>query len=169
VFYVGTFAKILFPNIRVGYIVAPSWARAALIAAKQLTDRHTTVLMQDALAAFLTEGHLVRHLRKMTRVYAARRATLLAALQRHCAEQLEPLPSEAGLHITAKLLVPVAASVVLERAAEAGVKVQAVSEFTIGKASLNGLSFGYGGIADGDVDPGVQTLAGVIARVVRRR
>jgi GntR family transcriptional regulator/MocR family aminotransferase len=169
VFYVGTFSKTLFPTVRVGYIVAPAWARAALIAAKQLTDRHTTVLMQDALTSFLTEGHLVRHVRKMTRVYAARRAALLAALQRHSAEQLEPLPSEAGLHITARLLVPVAASVVLARAAEAGIKVQTVSEFSIGKASLNGLGFGYGGIADGDVDPGVQLLANVIARAARRR
>jgi GntR family transcriptional regulator/MocR family aminotransferase len=169
VFYVGTFAKILFPTVRVGYIIAPSWARAALIAAKQLTDRHTSMLMQDALTAFLTEGHLVRHLRKMTRVYAARRAVLLAALRRHCAEQLEPLPSEAGLHITARLLVPVAAPVVLERAAEAGIKVQTVSEFSIGKPSLDGLGFGYGGIADSDVDPGVQLLSSCIARAARRR
>lgn len=169
VFYVGTFSKTLFPTVRVGYIVAPTWARAALIAAKQLTDRHTSVLMQDALTAFLTEGHLVRHVRKMTRVYAGRRATLLAALERHCAQQLEPLPSEAGLHIAARLLVPVAASAVLARAAEAGIKVQAVSEFSMGKPSLEGLGFGYGGIADDAVDPGVRLLANVIARLVRRR
>jgi GntR family transcriptional regulator/MocR family aminotransferase len=133
VFYVGTFTKVLFPTVRVGYIIAPSWARAALIAAKQLTDRHTTVLIQDALTAFLTEGHLVRHVRKMTRVYAARRVLLLA------------------------------------RAAEVGIKVQAVSEFAIGKASLNGLGFGYGGIADANVEPGVRLLANVIARAVKRR
>jgi GntR family transcriptional regulator / MocR family aminotransferase len=169
VFYVGTFSKIMFPTVRVGYIIAPAWARAALIAAKQLTDRHTTVLMQDALTAFLTEGHLVRHVRKMTRVYAGRRATLLAALGRHCARQLEPLPSEAGLHITARLLVPVAASAVLAAAAEAGIKVQAVSEFSIGKAPLNGLGFGYGGIADDDIDPGVRLLANVIARACKPR
>ena len=169
VFYVGTFSKVLFPNVRVGYIVAPPWARAALIAAKQLSDRHTAVIMQDALSAFLTEGHLVRHVRKMTRVYATRREILLAAIERHCSEQLKPIPSEAGLHITAKLLVPALAATVLERAATAGIKVQAVSEFTIGKASLNGLGFGYGGIADADIEAGVRQLASVISQVSSRR
>jgi GntR family transcriptional regulator / MocR family aminotransferase len=169
VFYVGTFSKVLFPNIRVGYIVAPSWARAALIAAKQLTDRHTAVIMQDALTAFLAEGHLVRHVRKMTRVYAARREILLTAIERHCSTQLEPIPSEAGLHITAKLRAPALAATVLERAAAAGIKVQAVSEFTIGKASLNGLGFGYGGIADADVEEGVRRLANAISQVSSRR
>lgn len=169
VFYVGTFSKVLFPTVRVGYIVAPPWARAALIAAKQLTDRHTAVIMQDALSAFLTEGHLVRHVRKMTRVYAARREILLAAIARHCSGQLGPIPSEAGLHITAKLLVPALAATVLERAAAVGIKVQAVSEFTIGKASLNGLGFGYGGIADADVEAGVRLLANVISQVSSRR
>lgn len=169
VFYVGTFSKVLFPNIRVGYIVAPSWARAALVAAKQLTDRHTAVIMQDALCAFLTEGHLVRHVRKMTRVYAKRRELLLAAIDQHCAGMLQPIPSEAGLHITAKLLVPTLAATVLERAAAAAIKVQAVSEFTIGKATLNGLGFGYGGIADADVAGGVRQLANVISLVSSRR
>jgi GntR family transcriptional regulator/MocR family aminotransferase len=169
VFYVGTFSKVLFPNIRVGYIVAPSWARAALVAAKQLTDRHTAVIMQDALSAFLTEGHLVRHVRKMTRVYAKRRELLLGAIEQHCSGQLQPIPSEAGLHITAKLLVPTLAATVLERAAAAGIKVQAVSEFTIGKATLNGLGFGYGGIADADVAAGVRLLANVISQVSSRR
>lgn len=66
-------------------------------------------------------------------------------------------------------LPPVAASAVLSRAAEAGIKVQAVSEFSIGKASLNGVAFGYGGIADGDVDAGVRLLANVIVRAGKRR
>ncbi len=169
VFYVGTFSKVLFPSVRIGYIVTPPWAHAALIAAKQITDRHTAIIMQDALSAFLTEGHLVRHVRKMTRVYAARRARLLAAIERHCPQQLEPIPSEAGLHITAKLLVPAVESTILARAAEAGIKVQAVSEFAMGKVSIDGLGFGYGGIADADIEPGVRLLANVISRVSSRR
>jgi GntR family transcriptional regulator/MocR family aminotransferase len=164
VFYVGTFSKVLFPALRIGYIIAPAWARAALIAAKQLTDRHSALLAQDTLAAFMAEGHLVRHVRKMTRIYAERRSALLAALQRHCAEQLRPIHSEAGLHITANLLVPTRAATILARAASASIKVQAVSQFSTAKAPLNGLGFGFGGISTANVEPGVRLLAGVIAR-----
>src|SRR5262249_54566255 len=94
VFYVGTFSKSLFPALRLGFVVTPPWARAALIRAKQLTDWHGAVLAQDTLAAFIAEGHLARHVRKMRRVYGERRAALLEALTRHCGEALQPLPGE---------------------------------------------------------------------------
>lgn len=169
VFYVGTFSKVLFPALRIGYIIAPPWARSALIAAKQLTDRHSALLVQDTLAAFMAEGHLVRHVRKMTRIYAERRGALLAALDNHCADQLRPIQSEAGLHISAKLLVPTLAATILARAAHSSIKVQSVSQFSNVRTPLNGLGFGYGGIAAADIQAGVRLLADVIARATRRR
>ncbi len=77
VFYVGTFSKSLFPAIRVGYIVAPSWARPALIAARRSAEGPHSIVAQEALADFITEGHLTRHVRKMRRIRcgAARRAS----------------------------------------------------------------------------------------------
>ncbi len=99
VFYVGTFSKSLFPGLRIGYVVAPAWARAALVAARRTADSHGDVLAQDTLAAFIAEGHLARHVRRMQAVYAQRRDAVLHGVQRHFSGVLEPLPSLAGLHL----------------------------------------------------------------------
>jgi GntR family transcriptional regulator / MocR family aminotransferase len=81
VFYVGTFSKTLFPALRIGFIVMPLWASTALTRAKELTDWHAPIHVQETLASFFREGHFDRHARKMRRIYAERRTTLLDALE----------------------------------------------------------------------------------------
>jgi len=103
VFYVGTFSKSLFPSLRKGFIVVPPWARDALIAVKHSTDAHSDALMQNVLAAFILDGHLVRHVRRMRSIYAARRMALLRGIERHLSEWLAPIPSEVGLHLAARI------------------------------------------------------------------
>lgn len=161
VFYVGTFSKSLFPALRLGYIVAPSWARPALIAAKALVDWHCSIEAQDTLAAFIAEGHLARHIRKMTRIYAERRTALHAALARHCRSLVLPMHSVAGLHLSAKLLAPVSAQHILANAERRGLKLQAVSRFSSARRPINALGFGYGAIATHDVDAGIALFADV--------
>src|SRR5206468_10284806 len=117
VFYVGTFSKVMFPALRIGFVVAPPWAQPALAAAKQLTDWQVPPMMQDTLAAFIAEGHLVRHVRKMRGVYAERRDALLQALARHCGSALRLIAAEAGLHVSAHLPGRLPAPEVVERAA----------------------------------------------------
>jgi GntR family transcriptional regulator/MocR family aminotransferase len=162
VFYVGTFSKSLFPALRLGYIVAPSWARPALIAAKALVDRHCCIESQDTLAVFIAEGHLARHVRKMTRIYAERRAALLAALARHCGSLVVPMHSVAGLHVSATLRVQVSAQTILESAERRGMKLQAISRFSSAKRPVNAIGFGYGAIATQDIDAGVALFADMI-------
>ena len=101
VFYVGTFSKSLFPALRLGYVVTPAWARAALVQARRVADMHGNMLVQDTLASFIAEGHLARHVRRMQGVYAQRRAALLAGLEQHFAGLLQILPAQAGLHLAA--------------------------------------------------------------------
>lgn len=103
VFYVGTFSKSMFPSLRIGYIIAPGWAREALVAAKRLADPHGNDIVQSALASFIAEGDLARHVRRMQREYANRRSRILAALEGPLRHWLQPLPSEAGLHLAARL------------------------------------------------------------------
>jgi len=144
VIYVGTFSKSLFPGLRLGYVVAPPWARAALLEAKQVADWHAPTLTQETLAAFIADGHLARHIRKMRSVYAKRRSALLEALARRGGDLLEPIPSEAGLHLAATIKGPVDATDVAARAAARGVKLNTVGQFAQGGGAANALAFGFG-------------------------
>ncbi len=103
VFYVGTFSKSLFPALRLGFIIAPAWARPSLVAAKQLSDWHAPLIEQDTLSAFIAEGHLARHVRKMRRIYGERREILQRALERTCGSQLRVIGIGAGLHLATHL------------------------------------------------------------------
>ncbi|WIM98168.1 PLP-dependent aminotransferase family protein [Actinoplanes oblitus] len=99
VLYVGTFSKSMLPTIRTGFVLTPPGLRPALAAARQLGDGHGQVAMQAALARFIDEGQLARHVRRARREYAARHARIVATLSG--IPQLEVLPSAAGLHVTA--------------------------------------------------------------------
>jgi GntR family transcriptional regulator/MocR family aminotransferase len=158
VFYIGTFSKSLFPALRLGFVVAPPWARPALIAAKQICDWHAPVLAQDTLAAFIAEGHLARHVRKMRRVFAERRATMLRAIERHAGGSLAAIPSSAGLHLAARLRGARARDVVA-KARVGGVVIDALETFAMLKPAPNGLVLGYGMIEPARIDEAVRRIA----------
>ncbi|WP_313915376.1 PLP-dependent aminotransferase family protein [Tahibacter sp.] len=147
VFYVGTFSKSLFPGLRLGYVVAPAWARAALIRAKQASDSHSDVLAQDTLAAFIAEGHLARHVRRMQAVYAQRRVALLHGLQRQFGGLLEPLPSLAGLHLAAGVVAGAAVPAWVTRADGDPARPATLRRFQSEDGGRAGLVFGFG-VAD---------------------
>ena len=159
VFYVGTFSKCMFPALRLGFVVAPPWARQALIAAKQSSDWHSPVIAQDALAAFIAEGYLARHIRRMRKMYSERHAALLQALARHCGDRLRPIPALAGVHLAAEFIRPGQADDVVASAADAGIKVESLARYSHRKAAPTGLVFGYGMIGASDIDPAIRALS----------
>jgi GntR family transcriptional regulator/MocR family aminotransferase len=159
VFYVGTFSKSLFPALRLGFVIAPPWARKALAAAKQLSDWHAPVTAQDTLAAFIAEGHLARHVRKMRRIYGERREILEGALARYCGERLHPVGIGAGLHLAAQLDPSVATHGLIERAREASVALDPIQRFAIGGRMSPTIVFGYGAIDTDGIAAGVRSLA----------
>ena len=159
VFYVGTFSKVLFPALRVGFVVAPAWARERLTATLHATHGAPSLLTQLTLAAFIREGHLRRHVRRMHRVYEARRDTLLQAIERHARGLLMPLPSAAGLHVSALLSSRFDAHAIAHLAAAAGVAVEPLDRAGRRRARYNGLTFGLGLIGTEQVAAGVATLA----------
>lgn len=164
VFYVGTFSKSLFPGLRLGYVIAPSWARPALVGAKQRSDWHGAVAAQDTLAAFIDDGDLARHIRKMRQLYSQRKQILTAALQRHLAGRLSVIPAEGGLHIAVLLRDGDRAEEVVAAAAGEGIRVEPVSQYALAPAPPNGLVFGLGLIPTHLIDQAVLRLAGHLGK-----
>ena len=111
VLYVGTFSKVMFPGVQLGYIVLPPALVTVFAQAKWMCDRQTSLIHQAALADFIAHGHLARHIRRMRIVYAQRREVLITALEKATqskgsstvSRSLEILGDPAGLHLMAKL------------------------------------------------------------------
>jgi GntR family transcriptional regulator/MocR family aminotransferase len=162
VFYVGTFSKSLFPALRLGFAVAPPWAHRALGEAKRYADSHSAPLTQETLAAFISGGHLARHVRRMRRIYGARREVLLNGLRADFSRWLEPVPSVAGLHLAALAKEGVDIQWVAENALGREVGVRSVDRFRAGRAAgADGLVFGYGALDE----EGIVAALGRLRRV----
>ena len=167
VFYAGTFSKSLLPTLRVGFIVSPPWARSALLAAKTAADGGCCALIQGVLAALMSGGHLARHVRKMQRIYQRRRHVLLDILRRDFSNWLEPVDSQAGLHVAARLKIPLSDQSIQATAMQHGVAVRALSAFSARRSSTCGLAFGYGAIEEPGITEGLAVLRRVLSSASR--
>ena len=153
VFYVGTFSKSLFPSLRKGFAVTPPWARDAFITVKHCADSHCDTITQSLLAAFIRDGHLARHVRRMRPIYAARRDALLEGLREELGEWFEPIPSEAGLHLAARIRDPERATAIFAKAREHVPGAQSIGEYALMPPERPALTFGYGVIDVEDIGP----------------
>jgi GntR family transcriptional regulator/MocR family aminotransferase len=167
VFYVGTFSKCLLPTLRLGYVVAPPWAYAALLAAKSVAQGSCCGITQGILASLVQEGHLARHVRKMQRVYGHRRQVLIDGVNRDLSRWLAPIPSAAGLHVAATLKVPLSDKTVAEAAFRAGLGVRALGAFATRRAPPRGLVFGFGAIKEPGIIEGLAVLRRVLSSASR--
>lgn len=145
VLYIGTFSKSLFPALRIGYVIAPQALAAALADARENLDGHGPLLDQLTLAAFITEGHLARHVRRMQKQYAARRQAVLAGL-RPLSDWLRPLPSHAGLHLSAAAAPGLDLDELARRARAQGLGLYPLQRYAHSLPVPPGLGFGYGAI-----------------------
>ncbi|MBW8845992.1 MAG: PLP-dependent aminotransferase family protein [Burkholderiales bacterium] len=158
VFYVGTFSKCALPSLRLGFIVAPPWAMQALVAAKNAQDWHCSTPLQVTFAAFIADGHLTRHVRRMRELYGRRRELVRHALLGPLAKWLEPLPSFYGMHTAAVARPGVDVEATARRALDDGVQVHTLGRYHLGPATRTGLIFGYAATAPAQLALGVATL-----------
>lgn len=163
VVYLGSFSKVLFPSLRVGYAVLPSHLVGAFVEAKELTDRQTPILEQQLLAAFLAEGHFERHLRRMRQLYRSRRQALVEALERRLGGDVEVMGESAGMHLMVRVLLPVDETQLVARAASVGVAVYPAAPYYFGPSPWPALVLGYAGMPEERIREGVDRLAGVLA------
>jgi GntR family transcriptional regulator/MocR family aminotransferase len=161
VIYLGTLSKVLFPSLRLGYVVAPAPLVDAFAGARALLDRHSPTADQHVLAAYMREGLFEAHIRRIRGVYAARRATLIAALARHMPDGVTLQPSDQGMHLL--LWLPDGADDVrLAQAALAkGIVLRAISPM-YKAAARPGLMLGFGGFAPEELEAAAMRLRSVM-------
>jgi GntR family transcriptional regulator/MocR family aminotransferase len=164
VIYVGTFSKSLFPSLRIGYAVAPEWLRDALASAKEGADTCGNAQVQDALADFILDGHLARHVRRMRHVYAGRRAALFEVLDGPLSPWFDAIPSEAGIHVAARLRNVDDAEALMPRIREHAAGAMPLRALSRREDALRGVAFGIGCIEEDAIGERLGALAEALGR-----
>jgi GntR family transcriptional regulator/MocR family aminotransferase len=164
VIYIGTFSKVLFPALRIAYVVLPSALLRPFLAAKWITDRYTSTLGQEALTDFISSGQFERYLRRTCTRNAARRRTLIASLRQHLGDRIEIAGENAGVHLLVWLKdrAPQDVEVIIERAARVGVGLYPVTQYYLRPPRRAGLLFGYASLSEAEIRAGIRRLADIL-------
>ena len=162
VIYEGTFSKVLFPALRVGYVIVPPTLWQRFLAAREALDLFPPTLYQLVLAEFLAEGHFVRHLRRMRGIYLQRRDALLHGLNRHCADVLTVQNADAGLHVATTLRLATDDIAVVRCLASRGLSPTALSSCYVGAEAQRGLLLGFGGSTEAQLVRATRVLGEVL-------
>jgi GntR family transcriptional regulator/MocR family aminotransferase len=168
VIYVGTFSKVLFPALRVGYLVAPENLTRVLARAKWLADRQAPALEQCALTDFINEGHLERHIRRMRALYDRRRQMLVRALKQHLGERVTILGENAGMHLLARIRTRLADREVVRRAEQAGVGLLSARSNYLKPRRAGEFILGYANLSERQIQEGVRRLSSALGRELSR-
>lgn len=164
VIYVGSLGKVLFPGLRVGYLVAPPALADAFAMASAELYREGSLLVQEALAVFIDEGHLAAHVRRMRQLYGERRRCLIEQIHRHFGDALPVHGGDAGLHLVLGLPAALDDRAIAAEALARDVATRPLSRYYAEPASAPpGLLLGYACVPEADISPRFETLAEVIA------
>jgi GntR family transcriptional regulator/MocR family aminotransferase len=159
VIYIGTFSKVLFPGLRLGYLVAPPALVDAFTAARAAADRHSPTIDQLVLTEFIREEHFARHIRRMRSLYAERQSILLDAIQKELAGAINVQPHEAGMHLIARLAAEYDDLSIAKLAAKRNIVVTPISNYYFKSAPFNALLLGYTAFNEQEIRTGVHSLA----------
>jgi GntR family transcriptional regulator/MocR family aminotransferase len=169
VIYVGTLSKVLFPALRLGYVVAPPALAAALARAKAVVDRHSPIVPQATLADFIAGGHFARHIRRTRDAYGERRLALIEALDTRLGGRLRQGPSDAGLDVCVHFTEGLDEETVARHARDFGVDVRTLGYYRNPQAGPDcaidpGLLLGFSAFAPDVIRAGVDDLARAFER-----
>jgi 2-aminoadipate transaminase len=168
VVYIGTFSKVLFPGLRLGWLVAPAPLAERLRAAKQLADLHTSALLQAAVHRFCERRLLDRHVARIAGEYRRRRDALVSALKRRMPEDVTWTEPEGGFSLLVTLPAGLDATALLPRAVERGVAYTPGAAFWVNGSGERTLRLSFSSMPGGKIDEGVRRL-GDLVRATRKR
>jgi len=163
VIYVGTFSKVLFPSLRLGYVVIPSDLVDRFLAIRRAMDLGPPSSYQEVLADFISEGHFARHIRRMRALYRERRRTLVASISNELGSMVEVLGSEAGMHLAVTLPNRSRDLKIAERAARQNLWLWPLSPSYLGEVSRPGFILGFGSTAVEEIPRAVRKLRNLLA------
>jgi GntR family transcriptional regulator/MocR family aminotransferase len=167
VVYVGSFSKTFSPAVRLGFTVVPRPLARPIAAVRQLIDWHPPTATQTALAAFIEDGLLDKHIRRSRRVYAERHQLLTEALSGPLARYLTALTPHAGLHVATVLREGLCEDEVLQAAAEHGIATAGLRECFHTSPPQQGLLIGFGAVSTKDLPVALRTLGGIVGSLRR--
>ena len=167
VVYAGTFSKVLFPGLRLGYLIVPHELVPIFIRANERRSFGASTLGQRAVAAFMVDGHFARHIKRMRGLYAGRRQALAEALVAVLGDRVELDLRPGGMHLIARINTK-ASDVKLAKLAQiAGLGVDALSRRATTHACPQGLLLGFTNVAEGDALDLCERLERAIGNKIR--
>jgi GntR family transcriptional regulator/MocR family aminotransferase len=144
VIYIGTFSKVLFPSLRLGYLVIPPDLIQHFLAVRSAVDLGVPSFYQEVLADFIGQGHFARHIRRMRIVYRERRNVLAESIHKELGSLVEVIGDEAGMHLAVLLKNGGNDLEIAERAARQKISIWPLSPCYLGKTPRQGFILGFG-------------------------
>ncbi len=165
VIYAGTLSKILFPSLRLGYLVVPEQLVDPMIKIRAVMDQHSPAIDQAILARFISEGYFLSHVKRMRKLYAARRECFIEHFQELLGDRFRLQIPEAGLHFVAWLRRKGEQAEILRVAAEIGIRPLPISFFSIKAQLPPGLTFGFAAWTQTQIREGLTKLAAALKKI----
>ena len=163
VIYIGTFSKVVFPSLRLGYVVVPPDLVQRFLDIRRVIDIAPAGLYQDVLADFIGEGHFARHIRRMRLIYRERRSALVESIQEELGSTVEVLGSEAGMHLTVMLPRRSNDVEIARRAAQQGLWIWPLSDAYFAGSPRSGFILGFGSTPAEEIPQAVRKMKSLIA------
>lgn len=164
--YIGSFSKVLFPSLRIGYLVVPKALSETFVRVRSALDDHPSAIAQPALARFMQDGHFASHIRKMRRLYQGRRQKLIEVLSTHGNDLFDIDPSESGMHVVVRFrggFGPAGSDVAAAEKAQArGYGAIPLSIHYSGASAVNGLLLGFASLPDDEIEADAIDLTAAI-------
>jgi len=170
VIYIGSFSKVVFPALRLGYIVCPRSLRDDVASAKRLDDLGSGAIEQAAMAEFMRGGGFDRHLRRAALELRRRRGALLGGLRRHCAAPLEVTGAHAGMHMVGWLpgWPPAQTAALVELARQRGLGLHPIDPYYERPNTRSGLLLGFAGLSAKQLHAATRLLGACLADAAER-
>ena len=167
VIYAGTFSKILYPSLRLGYILAPDQLVEPMIKIRAVMDQHSPAIDQATMARFLTEGFFLSHIKRMRKLYSDRRDFFIEQFNKLLGKYFTLEVPEAGLHFVAWLRRKTDLPVIMRTCAEVGIRPKPLSSCFIKAKADPALTFGFAAWSRAQIREGLTKFAAVLNSKLR--